>query len=1105
MADRTDLADGVAADGSGTGSEAGNGGDAASSDPAATLPPAPSRARRRRLRRAALATLGVIGVAGGGLWLARERIADSLIASQLAQTGLPATYEIETIGGRTQVLRNIVIGDPRKPDLTVERMEVRMVYGLGGVRIGGVTLIRPRLYGHHHADKLSFGALDKLLFGPSSGEPFRLPDYDLQVIDARGLIDSDYGRLAFKADGAGALRDGFAGSVAALVPEAHVAGCALGRASLYGRVTIEGERPRFSGPLRLTGARCGAQDGGQGAALGAATMQIDARADRDFAGVTVQAKLRGGALSLPSARADALTFDAAMAYRDGMLSGRLVGNAGGVHAPGATVALLGLDGLVRTRDGFRSLEFRGNVDGQGLRQGPALDAGLASAEASSAGTLIAPMVAQVRQALRREERGSRIAGQLHYRQEGDRWSFVVPEARLRGGSGASLLELSRFQVTGEPQGLPRIAGNFATGGVGLPRIEGVMERGAAGGALFRLTMAEYRAGGGALAIPQMSLAQVSDGSLGFSGTARLSGAIPGGSARNLELPVQGAFSARGELALYRHCITPRFDSLTLGEMVLDGRAVTVCPQTGGTIVRSGAGGLRVALGVPALALTGRLGETPLRIQSGPVGFAWPGTVTARALDVALGPPEEATRFRLADLTARAGKDFAGTFGGVEARLAAVPMDLTNAAGDWRYADGTLTLSGARFDLTDRLRPTRFERMVARDATLTLHDSRIDADAVLREPKSDRTVTHAVIRHDLADGSGHADLRVDGLRFDKAMQPDALTRMALGVIANVEGTVTGKGRIDWNARGVTSSGRFSSTGLDLAAAFGPARGLAGTVEFTDLLNMVTAPDQTLRVAAINPGIEVNDGVVVFAMEPDQVLKLHSATWPFLGGKLSLEPTVMRVGVAEARHYTLVIEGLDAAKFLERMELGNLAASGTFDGRMPLVFDDNGGRIEGGNLVSRAPGGNVSYVGALTYKDLSTMGNFAFEALKSIDYKTMTIGMRGDLAGEIVTNVQFGGVKQGLGTRRNFLTRQVAGLPIQFNVNIRAPFYRLITSAKSLYDPTYVQDPRTLGLVDAQGRVVQRLTNNTGAGSTGSSSTGPAISGSGIQRPESGNLP
>ena len=31
-------------------------------------------------------------------------------------------------------------------------------------------------------------------------------------------------------------------------------------------------------------------------------------------------------------------------------------------------------------------------------------------------------------------------------------------------------------------------------------------------------------------------------------------------------------------------------------------------------------------------------------------------------------------------------------------------------------------------------------------------------------------------------------------------------------------------------------------------------------FTDLINMVSAPDQKLRIAAINPGIEVTDGVV-----------------------------------------------------------------------------------------------------------------------------------------------------------------------------------------------------------------------------------------------------
>jgi hypothetical protein len=177
--------------------------------------------------------------------------------------------------------------------------------------------------------------------------------------------------------------------------------------------------------------------------------------------------------------------------------------------------------------------------------------------------------------------------------------------------------------------------------------------------------------------------------------------------------------------------------------------------------------------------------------------------------------------------------------------------------------------------------------------------------------------------------------------------------------------------------------------------------------------------------------------------------------------------MRMGVAETRRYTLVIEGLNAARFIERMELANLSATGSFDGTMPLVFDENGGRIEGGHLKSRPPGGNVSYVGALTYKDLSTMANFAFDALKSLDYRDMEIGMNGPLAGEIVTRVQFAGIRQGTTAKRNFLTDRIAKLPIRFNVNLRAPFFQLVSSFRSLYDPTYVRDPRSLGLIDAQG--------------------------------------
>ncbi len=108
------------------------------------------------------------------------------------------------------------------------------------------------------------------------------------------------------------------------------------------------------------------------------------------------------------------------------------------------------------------------------------------------------------------------------------------------------------------------------------------------------------------------------------------------------------------------------------------------------------------------------------------------------------------------------------------------------------------------------------------------------------------------------------------------------------------------------------------------------------------------------------------------------------WPFIGGTLELQPMTTRLTDAVERRFVLKLTGVDAAQFVERMELANLSATGTFDGEVPLVFDQNGGRIDNGVLKSRPPGGNVAYVGALTYEDLNPIANFAFDALKSLDY-------------------------------------------------------------------------------------------------------------------------
>src|SRR5690606_17792937 len=160
----------------------------------------------------------------------------------------------------------------------------------------------------------------------------------------------------------------------------------------------------------------------------------------------------------------------------------------------------------------------------------------------------------------------------------------------------------------------------------------------------------------------------------------------------------------------------------------------------------------------------------------------------------------------------------------------------------------------------------------------------------------------------------------------------------------------------------------------------------------------APNQRIQVASINPGIEIFDGEIGIEFREGRVLALTGGTWPFMGGTLTMRPVSLNLGESEVRAYVLDIEGMEAARVVERLELSNISATGTFDGTIPVIFDRSGnGRLVDGLLTSRG-GGNISYVGALTYEDMGAIPNFAFQALKSLDYRRMTVPINGPLTGE-----------------------------------------------------------------------------------------------------------
>ncbi|MEX0342726.1 MAG: exoprotein, partial [Erythrobacter sp.] len=557
------------------------------------------------------ALIALLLVVGLSAWITREDIVDDIIRDRLEANGIPASYTIERVGGRTQILTNVVLGDPAAPDFTAERVIVELRHRFGVPEIGGVTLAAPRLYGEYADGDLSFGSLDGLIFGPSE-EPSGLPNMNLAVRDGRALLETDYGPVGLKLVGSGLLSHGWEGRLAAVAPTLSLPECSAGRTSLYGRVTTTSGEPQFSGPVRLADLTCE----NQRLSLTDYAMDITVAADARLDNPSIEGRIEGGDTRYAENSASAVLGTIRAQMRDRLATARFSFAARGVETPQALAAVMTMEGQLRANDGFARVQLDGNLEGNGLRLGRDFVAGVEQLARTGEGTFVAPLTRKLAGALQAETRGSALDADVRLRLEPNGFSLIAPRAELRGGSGARLISLSRVEIAARGDEMPRIAGNIATGGAGMPRISGRMERSESGGAVFRLAMERYEAGSSALTVPQIVIAQGPSGTLGFSGRVLASGPLPGGSAVNLLLPVEGRYGD-GRLALWRECTSLRFDRLQFADLALEKRGLTLCPAAGRPILTNGPAGMRIAAGAPSLDLEGHLGETPIRLASGP--------------------------------------------------------------------------------------------------------------------------------------------------------------------------------------------------------------------------------------------------------------------------------------------------------------------------------------------------------------------------------------------------------------------------------------------------------------------------------------------------------
>jgi translocation and assembly module TamB len=227
--------------------------------------------------------------------------------------------------------------------------------------------------------------------------------------------------------------------------------------------------------------------------------------------------------------------------------------------------------------------------------------------------------------------------------------------------------------------------------------------------------------------------------------------------------------------------------------------------------------------------------------------------------------------------------------------------------------------------------------------------------------------------------------------------------------------------------------------------------------------------------VNPGIVVNNGVITYQILPNNLVKIERGEWPFMGGRLILDETVLNFGTPAPKRLTFELRGFDAKQFVDSLGFSGIELTGTFDGVLPMIFDESGGRIVGGRLDSRPPGGELKYSGT---KPGGLAPGIVFDLLSDIRYKSMIVRLNGDLAGEFATNLTIEGPS--LGDTHGFvagLVRKVfSQIPLRLNVNINGPFRALIQMAKGFKDPTQAIAPVMPFPIDSPALKVEVLSSS-----------------------------
>src|SRR4051794_40714103 len=204
----------------------------------------------------ALGLVILLVIAIAGVWIERRPIATHYLKGEFERRGVTASYHLDRVGLRTQEVSNLVIGDPKRPDLVARFAHIETRLRLNGnFEVYRIVARGVRLRGRMVNNRISWGQIDRMM-PPPSNKPFALPDFAVDIADSSIALATPFGPVGFALQGSGKLSGGFTGRGALVSPQLVPGRCAAVNIRANVALAVVARRPRIDGPVTAASFSC---------------------------------------------------------------------------------------------------------------------------------------------------------------------------------------------------------------------------------------------------------------------------------------------------------------------------------------------------------------------------------------------------------------------------------------------------------------------------------------------------------------------------------------------------------------------------------------------------------------------------------------------------------------------------------------------------------------------------------------------------------------------------------------------------------------------------------------------------------------------------------